>query len=114
MVYRRIIVDSNIDWNAVDSKFIKNPRRMKQLAEIILKEVESYVPYKTGRTTRSGKAHPGYLTYRTPYVEYIYTGRHMRFNKAYHANAIYEWVSNGYEGRKRIISKRIQREIFRK
>ena len=114
MVNRRIIVESDVDWNAVESIFIRSPKRMKQLSEIILKEVESYVPYRTGRTTKSGRAYPGYLIYKTPYVDYIYTGKHMKFNRMYHTNATYEWVSNGYAERKTKISKRIQKEIFRK
>lgn len=112
MVFKRLVVKSIIDWKSIDLKFVKNPKRMKQLAEITLKEIESYVPYRTGRTTKSGKAHYGYLTYRTPYVGYIYKGRHMKFNRKYHANATYEWIPKGYKARKSQIAKRAQKEIF--
>lgn len=108
----RVLVKSTINKQSLDRKFRKDAKKTKQLAEITMKEIESYVPYRTGRTTKSGRAHPGYLTYSTPYVKYIYKGKHMRFNKRYHANATWEWIPKGYTARKSQIAKRAQKEIF--
>ena len=108
----RVLVKSTINKQSLDRKFRKDAKKTKQLAEITMKEIESYVPYRTGRTTKSGRAHPGYLTYSTPYVKYIYKGKHMRFNKRYHANATWEWIPKGYTARQSQIAKRAQKEIF--
>ena len=108
----RVTVRSTINKQSLDRRFRKDSKITKQLAEITLNEIESFVPYRTGRTTKSGRAHPGYLTYSTPYVKYIYKGKHMRFNRRYHANATWDWIRVGYTKRQSQIAKRVQREIF--
>lgn len=108
----RVIVKSTINKQSLDRKFRKDSKKTKQLAEITLREIESFVPYRTGRTTKSGRAHPGYLTYSTPYVQYIYKGKHMRFNRKIHRNATWDWIRKGYTAKQYQIAQRAQREIF--
>ena len=108
----RVLVKSTINKQSLDRKFRKDSKKTKQLAEITLKEIESFVPYRTGRTTKSGRAHPGYVTYSTPYVKYIYKGKYMNFNRKYHKDATWDWIRKGYTKRQSQIAKRAQKEIF--
>lgn len=105
-------VSVKIDKNKIMNRFFNNDRLKKQIAQIVIDEVEDYVPYLTGATTRSALSYPGYVTYSTLYVRKIYFTPY-NFKRWYHAHATDRWVEMGYMERQPIIISRIQAEIDR-
>lgn len=104
----------DIDIDAIHKRFFENAKLNKQISQIVLDESEDYTPYRTGATTKSGRAYDGYITYGTEYAPKIYTTP-MNFHRDVHSRATDHWVEEAFDDpvSNESIIRRIQDEIDR-
>ena len=99
-----------IDRNKINKRFFDNDRLKKQVSQLIINGIEQYVPYRTGKTWKSGMSYPGYITFSTSYVRYIYF-KPMNFRTTFHKYPTNYWVTEGFEQEKGNIMASIQKEF---